>query len=378
MKKSVFGLALVFILSGCSSSNVYQKKNDSNEHFGEPVYSVYLIGDAGAATLEPREPILDVLEKQLMDAGEKSAVVFLGDNIYPDGLPSEGAEKREQSEVRMLSQLKVVEDYPGKVIFIPGNHDWNSSGSNGLKRVQRQEDYIESYLDRGNVFLPDNGLPGPVAVELAKRAEYPGLKFNIQLLALDTHWWLHPHDKPLEVGIKSVEKQKSKILQNLEEIIDHNIEDEIVVASHHPLFSLGRHGGKFPTSTHFLPPIFGSLYVAYRKIRGYPQDIARYDDLKDGLMKSIKDKEGLIFASGHEHSLQFIPYTNGQYRQYQLVSGSASKPSFVKKSSAENITYRGEGFIAIHYSGDKSKKIEFWNDEGIIVHQQIIETNEER
>lgn len=376
MKKHFILNAILLFLVGCSSTDVYQQNIGKEKELDSPVYSVYLIGDAGAATLDPREPILEVLQKQLMKTGEHSSVIFLGDNIYPDGLPPEESEEYQRAEIRVLSQLKTVEDYPGRIVFVPGNHDWQSSGPEGLQWLKRQEEYIESYLNRGNVFLPDDGLPGPVAIELAKKGEYPNLYFDIQLITLDTHWWLHRHDKLLEEGVKNEEKQKRKILQSLEEIIDNNLEDEIVVASHHPLFSFGRHGGKFPASTHLLPPVFGSLYVAYRNIRGYPQDIARYDDLKNGLLKSMEGKDGLIFASGHEHSLQFIPYRNGQNRQYQLVSGSASKPSFVKKSSGENITYRGEGFIAIHYFSNQTKRIEFWNESGSIVHQRIIEADE--
>lgn len=369
-------LLLLLVTFGCSNATVYQKKSFKRNFTENPVYSVYLVGDAGAATLTPREPVLEILTAQLMRSGEQSSVIFLGDNIYPDGLPPEESDERERAEARILSQLKTVENYPGRIIFIPGNHDWQSSGQEGLQWLNRQEKFIESYLNRGNVFLPDNGLPGPVPVELAESGEHPNLNFDIQLITIDTQWWLHPHDKPLEAGTGNEEEQKSEILQSLEELIEKNLEDEIIVASHHPLFSLGRHGGKFPVSTHFLPPVFGSLYVAYRNFRGYPQDIARYDDLKEGLMKSIKDKQGLIFASGHEHSLQFIPYANGLHRQYQLVSGSASKPSFVKKSSGENITYRGEGFIAIRYFSNQTKRIEFWNERGSVVHQRFVEAGE--
>ncbi|NBC04776.1 MAG: hypothetical protein GVY20_13860, partial [Bacteroidetes bacterium] len=192
MKQCFLRFTIIFLLAGCSSSQVYHQEIDFEQNVDEPVYSVYLIGDAGAATLEPKEPILDVLQQQLMQSGERSAVIFLGDNIYPDGLPPKGAEKREQSELRILLQLKTVEDYSGRVVLIPGNHDWQSSGPQGLQWLKRQEVFIESYLNRGNVFLPDDGLPGPVPVELAKNGEYPNLNFDIQFLALDTQWWLHP------------------------------------------------------------------------------------------------------------------------------------------------------------------------------------------
>ena len=47
------------------------------------IYSVYLIGDAGMHP-EPG-PALILLQKELL-ANPQSAVVFLGDNIYPTGL----------------------------------------------------------------------------------------------------------------------------------------------------------------------------------------------------------------------------------------------------------------------------------------------------
>jgi len=180
----------------------------------------------------------------------------------------------------------------------------------------------------------------------------------------------------LQSGIGNVEEQKNEILEQLEKMIEQNLDDEIIVATHHPLFSNGRHGGKFPWTTHIFPPVFGSIYAAYRNIRGYPQDIARYDDLKKELLESMEDKDGLIFASGHEHSLQFIPYQNGGHLQYQIVSGSASKPAFVKKGSGNSVTYRGEGFIAVHIYSNQTKKIEFWTEDGKVINQRMIHTGE--
>jgi len=335
------------------------------------VYSIYLIGDTGNSTLEPRSPVLQVLDRRLAEGGEQSAVIFLGDNIYPHGLPPDKTVDRKQAEERILAQLQTVKDYPGRIIFIPGNHDWNSSKQGGWDRVRQQEQYIESYLDRGNTFLPDSGFPGPVAVPLFTSAGQK-IPFDIQLIVMDTQWWLHPHDKPMETGIKNEKQQKEKFLSELHKMIRLHGEKELIIAGHHPLFSYGRHGGKFPFITHLAPPVFGSLYVAYRNIWGYRQDISSYDDLKNGLLNSFNEAEALFYAAGHEHSLQFIPRNDNQSRQYYLVSGSGSKSSFVKKRSGDIFTYGDKGFITIHYYRDRTKKIEFWNDQGQIVYQKYI------
>lgn len=349
--------------------------NVATGDIGDAVYSVYLIGDAGYSSLNPREPSLSVLRQQLMKSGKQSAVIFLGDNVYPDGLEPEEHPSRAQTEERLWAQLKTVEDYPGRIIFIPGNHDWHSSGEKGLEYIRRQEQFIESYLDRGNTFMPDSGFSGPVSVSLSQESKENAVPFDIQLLILDTQWWLHPHEKPFREGIKNEEEQKKEILSNMEKMVDRHEDDEMLVAAHHPLFSYDRHGGKFPPSTHLLPPVFGSLYVAYRNIWGYHQDISNYKDLKNGLVESFKNKDGLIYASGHGHSLQFIPHQEEEKRQYYLVSGSGSVTSYVRKQRGNTFTYEGKGFVAIHYYSDRTKKVQYWSQEGNIVFEKYIVSN---
>jgi hypothetical protein len=54
------------------------------------------------------------------------------------------------------------------------------------------------------------------------------------------------------------------------------------------------------------------------------------------------------------------------------VSGSASKSSYVRKKSDDPFTYKGKGFIAIHYFENRKKKIEFWDRGGELIFQKII------
>lgn len=373
IQKIAFAFLAAALFTACSSTASYQKNasgtaplSDSTDQV-KPIYSVYLIGDAGAASRNPRSTVLKELEKQLKRSGENSAVIFLGDNIYPHGLPPSSSPKRERAERRLLAQLNTVKEYPGQLFFIPGNHDWNSSGRNGLPWIRRQERYIESYLERGNVFLPDSGYPGPVNITLNSESRFGKDTFRLNLILLDTQWWLHPHEKPVQKGVDGIEQQKQKMAADLREMIDNSGDSEVIVAAHHPLVSYGRHGGKFPVYRHFLPPVLGSMYVAYRKIWGYKQDVKAYPELKEMLQRSFSGKEELIYASGHEHSLQFIPTEGDQKRHYYLVSGSGSKSSFVKKMNDDVITHRGKGFLVIHYYREGTKKIEFWDRQGNLI-----------
>ena len=90
---------------------------------GIPMYSVYLIGDVGAPAENPLEPSLKLLQRQLLEGGNKSAVVYLGDNIYSYGMPEPGAYDRKIAEGRVNTQLKILQNYTGRKIMIPGNHD---------------------------------------------------------------------------------------------------------------------------------------------------------------------------------------------------------------------------------------------------------------
>ncbi len=47
-------------------------------------------------------------------------------------------------------QTDIGKKFPGKTIFIPGNHDWYS----GLKGLKKQEKLVEKALGK-NTFLPE-------------------------------------------------------------------------------------------------------------------------------------------------------------------------------------------------------------------------------
>ena len=51
-------------------------------------HTFYLIGDAGNANEKKAQQTLLILEERLQKANKNSTLLFLGDNIYPKGLPS--------------------------------------------------------------------------------------------------------------------------------------------------------------------------------------------------------------------------------------------------------------------------------------------------
>ncbi|AHM59475.1 outer membrane protein/protective antigen OMA87 [Flammeovirgaceae bacterium 311] len=368
MKKLIYYLVagLLICQSSCITRAYYgPETTEWQEHqmpAEAPLYTVYLLGDAGDPSMDPPEPTLQILKKQM--AGQpNSALVVLGDNIYHDGLPPEGHHDRENSERKLVEQLKVVENHPGKVAFIPGNHDWNYMREGGLKRVNLQEQFVENYLNKGNTYVPDNGCPGPVEIELSP---------EVVLLVLDTQWWLHQHEKPYGRFSGCAAANEAEMLRLLSQMLERNSSKHVIVAAHHPLMSNSNHGGYYSVLDHLFPltlirdelyvpiPVVGSLYPFYRMYGGVDQDIPhyRYQLLIDELMRVFRHHDNVVFAAGHEHALQL----HRTEKLIHVVSGSGCKTSHIVEGNNAEFVAREKGFAKIMYYPNSEAWIEYWTE----------------
>ncbi len=352
MKKFFTLIALsLFVLF---SSFSFQQGND-------PIYSVFLIGDAG----EPDEnPVLDVLKAELAKIGDKGAVVYLGDNIYPKGMPPVGHELRAGAEKSLDGQINAVKDFAGKKIFIPGNHDWAQGRDAGLQWLSNEEQYVEAALDSMDVFLPSGGCPGPVEVELTEK---------ITLITIDTQWFLHKGPKPTEsCGVNSL----TDVAALLQDALLRNAHKKVIVVSHHPMYTYGIHGGVFGIKDHLFPltaskktknlylplPGLGSIYPLYRQIFGNIQDNTHpvYKRFRDGMVSLMSQHPDLIHAAGHEHALEHIVKNGKHY----IVSGSGSKNNArVKQKGDAQFASNIVGYARLDYYADGTTRLSFHTPE---------------
>jgi hypothetical protein len=323
---------------------------------------VYLLGDAGRSADETKA-VFDLLEAQIGDNGEGSTIVFLGDNIYPGGMPEKDDKAaRAEAEAIIDGQIERLEALNTPFYFIPGNHDWNNGARDGLITVNNEEDYIQENTKGGNIFIPSHGCPGPKTIELSE---------DLVMIAIDTQWWLHMFEKPpIEEADCDIRSKEEFIVLLQEEIEDH-ADKHILVVGHHPIYSDGPHGGYFEFKQHLFPltdkwknaylplPIIGSFYPFYRQNIGHAQDIIHpnYQELLDGLHEAFEEADDLIYAAGHEHSLQY--YTEND--QHFIVSGSAGRISHSSgKNGAEFNTAR-KGYFKLKYYSDGSVGMETWS-----------------
>jgi len=154
------------------------------------VQRIFLVGDAGELD-DGKHPVCDWLKQNVNWNDSSNTIVYLGDNIYPLGMPAEGSKSYTTAKTIIDYQISVVKDKNAKAFFVPGNHDWRRGKEGGLQQIQNAQQYIES-LQLANVQqLPTNGCPGPVEVKIAD---------NILLVCMDSEWWLEQNQKP---GIES-------------------------------------------------------------------------------------------------------------------------------------------------------------------------------
>ncbi|MFT7251839.1 MAG: hypothetical protein ACI9FW_001585, partial [Flavobacterium sp.] len=349
---NLIGICFLLLLNSCATTNLQINKdkisqNNIVEDSSAVAYTFYLMGDAGNAPLNSTTIALKNLKKRI-DAQDKNAtVLFLGDNIYPKGLPKKESKDRALAEHHLNVQIDVVQNIKGKTIFLPGNHDWYNDGVKGLKR---QQEYVEDALGKKS-FLPKDGCP----IEMIKYSD------DVVLILVDSEWFItNWHNHPT-VNDDCEIKTRTQFLDKFRSEIKKARGKTTIVAVHHPMFTNGSHGGKYSFKSYFQPfPVLGILKNVLRKTTGVSNaDLqnVHYNDLKKNLVAASQFNDKVIFVSGHEHNLQYLIQDNLP----QIVSGSGSKTSPVKNVGSGIYAHATNGFAILEIYKNGSSKVKFIN-----------------
>ncbi len=376
MKKFLLLLSTLFIASACGTlkkpyySNQAQNWSEKAAPTDKtPVHTLFLVGDAGELDDEAtgENNVLTAMKGHLTEANKNSSLVFLGDNVYPKGLPSKKSEQRAISEKILDAQLALAKDFEGKTYFIPGNHDWKNGAKGGLKAIKRQEKYVEAFLrdeeGKKKVHLyPRHGCADPKVVKINK---------DLAFVFLDTQWWLQDWSKEKKINRGCEVKSKGDLLQSIREVFIKHKNDEIVVLMHHPIISNGTHGGHFSWKHHLFPlheyknlyiplPVIGSLYPIFRQLTGSVQDITntRNQEIMQGIQQIAQQlRIHVVFASGHDHGLQFFDKGKLQY----IVSGAGSKHDYIQKGGGADYARETRGFAKVDFYENFETWLEFYS-----------------
>ena len=321
---------------------------------------LFLIGDAGLARTETH-PILTRMQQDIerwsTDLGRDSAVAvaILGDNVYPLGLHAPGTPEFPHDSAVVMGQVRLVGGPAARGIHVPayfvaGNHDVGlKQDLEGFVRLRNFEDFL--YTARAQTgaaayLVPVAGTGGPYVLDWGP---------TVRIIFLDTAWWL----------LQADDAERERVLFSVDEAMRTAGDRRVVFAAHHPLRTAGPHGGNFSIweglGLQYLLDRSGAILqdlrsVPYRRLeRGLRDIFGRYDP-------------PLIFAGGHEHSLQVIEAVQPTDPRYVLVSGSGSKETEVGTVAGLHYARSSAGYLRVVFEkdGDVSVFIEAAPEGGLV------------
>ncbi|MGZ0015176.1 metallophosphoesterase [Yeosuana sp. AK3] len=351
MKQAIQSLSLflfLFIVQSCATSDV--EKTSHNQpvltSFG---VNLYLIGDAGKLENNESSKTLKALQKALKEGKKDDVLLFLGDNIYPNGYSENN---HENSKLAIQSQIDIAKNFKGKVVFIPGNHDWYS-GIDGLKA---QEKTVEKALGKDS-FLPQNACP----------IDKYNVSDDIVIITVDSEWYITNWDKHPKMNDDCDIKSREKFILEFKSLINKNQGKTIVLAMHHPLESYGSHGGQFAFN-----PLKAPLNVLRNASGLSPADLNHplYRELSNKITTILQEyKNKVIVVSGHEHNLQYLVHNNIP----QIISGAGSKVNPVRhfKNDTTTFGYAGLGYAVLNIQ-DNKHQVHFYNANNQHLYSNII------
>jgi len=323
------------------------------------VSRVILIGDAGEMDTQQSQ-VLKHAASQVIKG--KTTVLFLGDNIYPRGMGLPGSAEEQKTKEILQSQYVPLRATGAPVYFLPGNHDWDKSGPQGLAKIKRQWEFLDEQKDSLLKMVPRDGCPDPVEINVSK---------DLTIIAFDSEWFLYTFNK------SNPEPEcdcatKDDVLRKIQDLYYKNRGKVILLASHHPFQSYGIHGGHFSFKDHLFPltafnddlkiplPFVGSIYPFLRSTFPNEEDL-NHPDYKD-MVQKINALFGtfpnMVHVAGHEHGLQFIK-TN---KQIQVISGAGAKHSYVVKGKNALYADATQGYVTADILTDKSMLFTYYKD----------------
>ena len=305
---------------------------------GDVAAVLFLVGDAGAATVDA-SPLLHRLRRDVeqwsgaLGTDSTVTVLFLGDNVYPEGVRDPGSGDFARDTAYLSAQAWTVDGpearaHGVRAVFLPGNHDWgNLAGLAGERRLRNEEDVIASWATAGRAvsLRPKAGTSGPASFQVGPAT----------VVALDTEWWLQSDDSAA----------KAVAIDSLEAALWAARGGPTVLAAHHPLVSAGPHGTRGGMGPLSLLSRAGALV----------QDLnsGPYRDMRDELSRAFREAERpLIYAAGHDHTLQVLHTAGPGQPGWTLVSGAGSKLESV--SEIENLEWAAAqpGFMRLVFRRD--------------------------
>jgi hypothetical protein len=342
---------------------------------------VYFVGDVGTPSQELEQVASAIAAELLKDEGPDRSrtepiLVALGDNLYPKGLPTPGAEAKHPEPRERLRELARVfarcrfRGRPAVVVLVPGNHDYGGealSARRSLGDITRwyylDELGIEG-LDRWVVLPgarpPDVTTSGELYARVYQNAQtlaafmkprkVPGLGRSLNLVAIDS-------ELLIDLFRTRSEDLVQDYLEGLRMALAEPSSEWRAVVAHHPLETFGKHRPavpgrfllgpgwpQFPQWWHKVVAPIGPLVTFGYWLTHHTQDVHSrpYREYRSALLELLAAEGVPLFVAGHDHNTQLIELPGSVV---QLVSGEATHLDPVTKGKGSFFYHMDHGFV---------------------------------
>ncbi|WP_432411032.1 phosphoesterase [Rasiella sp. SM2506] len=350
MKKNyitILGLFFVMVFQSCAIRGIMldEKRADTATYDSTKVANSFFIA---GNTYKNDPAFTSGFNKIVLGSPSKEKrLLFIGNNI--NGKDSLSVTADLDAKIQQIKLLNA------KTNIIPGHFEWRYDKLNGLEFM---EDYLEKKLQSETDFLtPNNGCPLE-SIEIVE---------TIQLLVIDSQWYLENWDTHPKFNDKCQIKTREKLLAEVRGEVKKNANKIILVAITHPIFTNGFHAGRFSFRDHIFPlqgniPLPGvATLLAQIRSQGGTSVQDRFNKRYNELASELKDifnepDHRILLISGLEQNLQYIE----QDPFKQIVSGGGSETKPVGISDNGIFSYGGNGFATVDVLEDGSVWTSFY------------------
>ncbi|WP_411768503.1 metallophosphatase [Winogradskyella sp. A3E31] len=315
-------ILFLFVLSAFFRLNAQSNSSEISQ-------SIYFTSNIG---FERNSNSHDILKAIVAASQNDKAATFvaLGNSTRPIGYPKSKSERKLEKDFLKTNVLAPLKNFNGQAVFIPGQYEWNKSGHDAL-------DDLESYLqDNSEVeFWPNDGCP----------IERESLNDQVELLMVDTQWYLEDWDKHPYINNKCEIKTREQFFLEFKDEIKDEQNKTIIVALHHPVLTATRQG--------LIGRLGGLSKQAY-----YHNEMQYLVGRLETLASQFND---IIFVSGSGRNLQFLEDDNIP----QIISGASGDTQNTKTNLPKGqFASTEQGFAKLNIFKDGHSEVEFYSVDG--------------
>lgn len=284
----------------------------------QPESSIFITANTGEAK---DQTVLGLISKNGMANGTSTLL------IVGNGLPRGGLSNPQAEEV-LNDQFMAFENFPGTILFTPGENGWDPEISNGIGQ-------LEKYIQKNSraKFKPDNVCP------LSKT----DLSDNVVLITLDSQWYLENWDKYPYINDNCDIKNRTQFFVAFDELVKKNRDKTILVAVYHPVYTRSIQG----------------LTAKTGGFRSQNFENVQYRGFRNRLTTIARQANNVIFVSGHDKNLQYL----NPHGVPQIISGASGATQKVSKVKGNGFTANVIGYI----------RLDMYQNNKVVIHMITVE-----